>query len=195
MKPVRALKPEEKDLHDFTIAGDGLAIIVHKDNPLTALTRDQVAKIYRHQINSWSELGGPDKKITLVHKAEGRSTLELFLKFMKLSNSEVKADVIVGDNEQGLKTVAGNPSAIGYVSIGAAIYAASQGQSIKLLDTDGVKPTLENVGSGVFPMTRQLNLVTKNDPKGLASDFINFALSPENYDIIRAQYFVPPPKK
>ena len=55
--------------------------------------------------------------MTVVNKAEGRSTLELFLDYFKLKSPDVQADVVIGDNEQGIKTVAGNPNAIGYVSI------------------------------------------------------------------------------
>ena len=66
-----------------------------------------------------------DASITVVNKAEGRSTLEVFLHYFKLKNVDVKAQVVIGDNEQGVKTVAGNRNAIGYVSIGTAEYDAT----------------------------------------------------------------------
>ena len=48
----------------------------------------------------------------MVNKAEGRSTLELFLHHFGLKNSEIKAQVVIGDNQQGIKTVAGNVNAM-----------------------------------------------------------------------------------
>jgi len=72
------------------------------------------------RIDRWSGIGGPERPITVVNKAEGRSTLDLFLAHFGLRNSEVKPDVVIGDNAQGLKTVAGNPWSIGYASIGSA---------------------------------------------------------------------------
>jgi phosphate transport system substrate-binding protein len=117
----RALTAEEADLHTYTIA------------------------IYTDRINRWSEIGGPDRPNTVVNKAEVRSTLELFLVHFGLRNSEVKPDVMIGDNAQGLKTVAGNPWSIGYVSIGSAEYEAAHGGPIRLLPLDGVKASMATV--------------------------------------------------
>ncbi len=187
----RALKADEGDLQSFTIARDGIGIIVHRANPLAALTAAQIVAIYTGRIRNWKEAGGPDAPITVVNKAEGRSTLELFLEKFKLKSPEVKAQVVIGDNAQGIKTVAGNPNAIGYVSIGAAEYEANHGVPIKLLPLDGVPASVENVGNGAFPLARPLNLVTRTEPAGQAKAFIDFARSREVHDLIEAQYFVP----
>jgi phosphate transport system substrate-binding protein len=187
----RALKPEEGDLQSFAIARDGIGIIVHRNNPVPALSDDQVVGIYLGRIGDWSEVGGKGGPITVVNKAEGRSTLELFLHHFKLKNSGIKAHVVIGDNQQGIKTVAGNPGAIGYVSIGAAEFEAGQGTPIKLLPVGRVEATVENVRNGSFPLARPLNLVTRTEPVGLVKAFIEFARSGEVHDLIEAQFFVP----
>lgn len=187
----RALKPDESDLFPHTIARDGVGLIVHKDNPVSALSDAQVDDIYTGKITNWKDVGGKDSTITVVNKAEGRSTLELFLDYFKLKNTDIKAQVVIGDNEQGIKTVAGNPDAIGYVSIGTAEYGASHGVAIKLLPVNGVAASTENVLNGTFPLSRPLNLVTKTEPQGLTKDFIEFARSKEAAGIVKEQYFVP----
>ena len=187
----RDLKDSEQDLMAFTIARDGVSIIVNKDNPVRELTNDQIIAIYTGKINDWSEVGGRKAPVTVVNKAEGHSTLELFLHYFHLKNEMVKADVIIGDNEQGIKTVAGNLNAIGYVSIGTAEYDSSHGVAIKLLPVAGVAASIENVRNGTFPIARPLNLVTKTTPAGLAKKFIDFAQSAKVDDIIIKQYFVP----
>lgn len=187
----RALKPEESDLKSFTIALDGVGLILHRDNPVKSLTDQQVVDIYTGKITNWRELGGQDTRITVVNKAEGRSTLELFLHHFKLKNSDIKAHVVIGDNQQGIKTVAGNPGAIGYVSIGTAEFDASNGVPIKLLPMNGVAATVENVRNGSFPLSRPLNLVTRHMPMGLTRQFIDFARSKAVNDIVESQYFVP----
>lgn len=187
----RALKDDESDMHGFTIARDGICIIVHADNSIESLTDEQVVAIYTGQIENWSEVGGDDAPITVVNKAEGRSTLELFLKHFQLESADVRPDVVIGDNEQGIKTVAGNPNAIGYVSIGTAEYDASQGVPIRLLPVGGVAASVENVANGTFPLSRPLNLLTREPPTGLAKEFIEFAQSADVHDLIREQYFVP----
>lgn len=187
----RALKDNELDLSAFSIARDGICIIVHRNNPVIQLDDAKVAGIYRGNITNWKEVGGRDAPIVVVNKAEGRSTLELFLRYLQFKNSDIKAHVIIGDNEQGIKTVAGNPGAIGYVSIGTAEYDATHGVPIKLLPVGGVAATTENVKKGVFPISRPLNLVTRTRPKGLLKNFIEFAQSKEVEDIVRRLYFVP----
>ncbi len=184
----RALKPAERDLQAHTIALDGVGLVMHASNPISGLSRQQVIDIYTGQIVNWKTLGGRDAPITVINKAEGRSTLELFLGYLKLKNSDIKPHV---DNAQGIKTVAGNPNAIGYVSIGAAEYETRHGTPIKLLPLDGIAATVANVRNAAFPLTRPLNLVTRAAPKGLARDFIAFARSEQVHDLVEAQYFVP----
>src|SRR6478672_624641 len=187
----RSLKADEKDLQAFTIARDGVSIILHKENPVQILSDQQVVDIYTGKIKNWKEVKGKDAPITVVNKAEGRSTLELFIHYFKLKNSDIKAQVVIGDNEQGIKTVAGNPNSIGYVSIGTAEHDASNGVPIKLLPVSGIAATTENVQNGKFPISRPLNLVTKTTPQGLDKAFIEFARSPQVQDIVKEQNFVP----
>jgi len=187
----RAAADDENDLHWYPIARDGVAVILHSSNPVGALDDEQIRRIYRGEIERWSEVGGNDAPITVVNKAEGRSTLELFLKHFKLESAEVKPDVVIGDNQQGIKTVAGNPDAIGYVSIGTAEYEATNGTPIKLLPLAGVAASTQEVLSGRFPLARPLNLVTKDEPTGVVRELIDFASSPEVNDLVKEQFFVP----
>lgn len=187
----RGLKETEQDLQGFAIARDGICLIAHADNPVTSLTEAQVLGIYTGAIERWSEVGGADAPITVVTKAAGRSTLELFLHHFGVKASAIDADVVIGDNEQGIKTVAGNPHAIGYVSIGAAEYDAAHAVPIKLLGLGGVAPSTESVRTGRFPLVRPLTLVTREPPVGLAREFIAYAASAAVRDLVEAQYLVP----
>ncbi|MCW7540990.1 phosphate ABC transporter substrate-binding protein [Aquabacterium sp. A7-Y] len=187
----RDLKGDEHDLQSFPIAFDGVCMIVHKSNPIQTLSKDQIVAMYTGRITNWSAVGGADRKISVVNKAEGRSTLELFLHHTGLTNRQIKAQVVIGDNEQGIKTVLGNPGAIAYVSIGSAEFSAEQGLSLKLLPMNGVAATTANVKDRRFPLTRVLNLVTKNQPSGLSKRFIDFARSDAVHDLVKDQYFVP----
>jgi len=187
----RALYEDEHDLKAYTIAYDGVGIIVHRDNPVRKLTDKQISGIYTGEIANWNEVGGRDAPITVVNKAEGRSTLELFLEYFTLESSDIEADVVIGDNEQGIKTVAGNPDSIGYVSIGTAEYDAGQGVPIKLLPLSGVDASTANVRNGTFPLSRPLNLVKKTRPQGWVRRFVDFARSPAARNIVTSQFFVP----
>lgn len=186
----RDLKPDEADLLAFPIARDGVCIILHAENPVSELTNQQVVDIYTGRIANWQDVGGPDAEITVVNKAEGRSTLELFLAHFGIESQAIEADVVIGDNEQGVKTVAGNPHAIGYVSIGTAEYDAATGVPIKLLPINGVPANSENVANGTFPLARTLHLVTKEKPTGKSQALIEFSQSEQVHDLVKELSFV-----
>lgn len=187
----RALKPGEEDLAAHTIALDGIAVIIHKNNPVASLTDEQVVAIYTDRLNNWNRVGGPDAPITVVNKAEGRSTLELFLSHYKLDPKDIRADIVIGDNQQGILTVSGDPHAIGYVSIGTAAYESTHGTPIRMLPMAGVVPSLAAVRDGSFPLSRPLNFVTHGEVSQLARAFITFCQSAGVNDLVEAQYFVP----
>lgn len=186
----RAPKPDEGDLTATTIAMDGVSLIVHRSNPIASLSDDQVRAIYTGQVRKWREVGGPDLPISVVNKAEGRSTLELFLSHYRLKNSDIRAQVVIGDNQQGIKTVAANPGGIGYVSIGTAAFEAGQGTPIRLLAMAGVPAEVAEVRKGRFPLSRPLNLVVRGQPSPWVKRFLAFARSPAVNDLIEAQFFV-----
>ena len=187
----RALHDDEQDLQAWVLADDGLALIVHKENPVTTLTDEQVRAIFRGELRRWSELGGADRPITVVHKAEGRSTQELFVNHFGLRNSEVRPSTVIGDNQQGILSVLNDPHAIGYVSIGAALFEQQQGRPLRLLPLDGVPASLDKVASGDFPLSRPLVLVRGQPLDDTARDFLAFIRDPQQRDIYESYYFIP----
>jgi phosphate transport system substrate-binding protein len=187
----RSLKKSEKDLLCHPIGRDGICIIVNARNPISSLTEEQVIGIFTHKFQNWKDVSGENQSIFVINKAEGRGTLEVFLKYFQLENPSIHADAVVGDNEQGIKMIAGNPGAIGYVSIGTAEYDQKNGVPIKLLPTAGISASTQTLAKGSFPISRPLNLVTKEVPKGLTKAFIEFCQSKDVHDLIKAQYFVP----
>ena len=190
----RALKPEESDLTPITLAYDGVAIMVHADVPIAELTAAQIVDIYTGKTTNWSALGGPDERIIVTNRAEGRSELELFTQHFKLKTEQIKADVVTGETEHAVKTVATTPYAIGYGSVGAAEYNIGQGVPIKLLPLDGIPPSRATVAAQTFPIVRPLNFVLTKEPTRLAQEFIAFATSEDNRDIVESFFYIPPKK-
>lgn len=187
----RPLTGGEQDLLAFTVAYDGVAFILHKSNPVRALSRQQIVDIFTGKIRDWSEVGPGRGSIVVENKAEGRSTLELVLAHFAIKASDVKAAVVVGDNQEAIKVIAGNPLAIGYVSIGAAVTEASLGAPIKALPMDGVEATIDAVRQKRFPLVRDLNLVVRKPPEGIVKEFIAFAQSDQVADLVKDLYYVP----
>jgi phosphate transport system substrate-binding protein len=166
-------------------------MIAHASNPITDLTGDQVRAVYLDQVDDWSELGAGQGRIFVVNKAEGRATLEVFLGHFGLTNSDIQADAVVGDNAQGVRMVASNPRAIGYVSIGEALNAVERGESLKLLALEGVVPSMETVGNGRFPLRRTLYLLFPGKADALGRKILDYLRAPEGRKVIEEHGFVP----
>jgi phosphate transport system substrate-binding protein len=186
---ARPLKPDESSLHAVPIARDGMCLIVHRTNPVTKLGDEQIVRMYTRGISNWKPLGGADSPITLVHMKDGLALLELFLDHFKLRPSQIRADVLVNDSEQGIQAVSERPGAIGYVSCSRA-EGVGESVPIRVLLFEGITPTAAHVRDGTYPLSRPLNLVTREEPKGLTRDFIDFARSNAVVDLIEKYHFV-----
>jgi phosphate transport system substrate-binding protein len=170
---------------------DGVALIVHASNPVRQLTERQIADIYTGRTTDWAAVGGTDAPITVVNKAEGRSTLELFASHFQLDRTAIRAHVVIGDNLHGVRTVAGDPHAIGYVSVGTAEFERTNGVPIRMLPMNGVEPSTATVRDGRFPLSRPLNLVTTGPRSPLVEAFLASATSAALNDLVAGQFFVP----
>ncbi len=180
---------EQRDLIGTFIARDGIGLMVHRTNPVDTLTTQQVIDLYTGHTTNWRSVSAMDAPVVVVNKAAGRATLELFLSYFHLTHSQIQADVIIGDNEQGMKVVAGNPHAIGYVSMGSAEYSIRHGVPIKLLPLDTAP--VSSATAHRFAISRPLTLVTTQRPPALARAFIAFAASSHAHDLVATHSFVP----
>jgi phosphate transport system substrate-binding protein len=188
----RSLKDEEKNqLTAHTLAMDGVCVIVHRDNPVKRLDKQHLIDLYTKKITNWKDVAGNDATIVVANKAEGRSTLEVFLHYLGLDNADVKADVVVGENLHVIHSVVSNPNTIGYVSIGTASAEEKAGTPIQLVITGNVVPTTESVRDGSFPITRPLNVVTDAKTSPTARAFLDHLMSTEIHGIIEKHFFVP----
>jgi phosphate transport system substrate-binding protein len=187
----RALNRNEQDLLGFPIARDGICLVIHRANPVTSLSQQQVADIYTGKITSWREVGGRDVPIVVLNRTAGRGEVDFFTHHFKLPFTAIQARREVGDNLLCVEAVAGDPDAVVYLSLGEAERSARRGVTIKLLPIDGVPATSEEVHKGNFPLSRPLTLVTKGLPGGLAKEFIEYALSTQVADLIKEYDFIP----
>ena len=198
------------DIVPFKIGLDGIAVIVNSSNPINAITKQQVQDIYTGKIANWKDVGGKDAPITLISKEEGRSTLELFLKYFDLEAQEKGtgrntvmlhkkkgADSfssttarLIGPNKEAIANVSTKINAIAYVSVGTAQEIAKKGARIKLLELDGVKATIDNVGNETYPLRRPLHVITKGQPQGTVKQFIEFLLSNQGQKIVASLEFI-----
>lgn len=193
----RDLKLEERTQADSqTIAWDGVAFVVHQDNPVDRLSEQQLRDIYLGRLSNWSQVGGKEGKIIVSNRANGRSELDLVCDFLSLESGEIQADVVDGETQQSLKTVITNKNAITYTSVGAAQDASERGEPLKLLPLQGIVASSKAIQSGKFPLARPLVLVLKKSPEhdsektDLIAAFVKFADSTKVQDVALGLGFV-----
>ncbi|SHJ28870.1 phosphate ABC transporter substrate-binding protein, PhoT family [Dethiosulfatibacter aminovorans DSM 17477] len=177
----RNLKTEEKEwgLTEIELAYDGIAVIAHPDNGVEGLTMDQVKAIYIGEITNWSQVGGADAEIVVVSREDGSGTRGAFEEIVDFEDALKEGALIAEGNGNVQTTVAGNPLAIGYVSF------TYINETVKPLLVDGVAPTVENVVSKEYGVSRPFMMVWMEENMTEASQaFVDFAMSPEGQDIV-----------
>ena len=140
-----------------TVAMDGIAMVVHPSNPVSKLTLDQIRKIYVGRIDNWREVGGPDKKITVVSRDTTSGTYEVFCDIALDGESPHNVEY-VPSNAASRARISKTQGAIGYVGLGFT-------DDVKVIKVNGVTPTLKTVGSGKYPIARPLFMVTDGFPE------------------------------
>jgi phosphate transport system substrate-binding protein len=184
-----AEKSEYPDLKPITIARDGIALIVHPSNSVSQLTVEEVKGIYDGTYTNWSDLGGEDMKIVVVGRDSASGTREFFWEHVMKKEDFVAGMLEKNSNGAVKQTVTQTPGAIGYVGLGY-IDSTVKALNIKAGDKE-VKPTIDNVKNGSYPISRSLYLLVNGEPQGLAKDFIDFILSDEGQAIVEEEGFVP----
>lgn len=201
----RELKPEEIEMarqkgfepKQITVALDGLAVVVHPANPLSRLTLDQLAAIFSGSVSNWQEVGGSDLPIVILSREVNSGTHVYFKEHVlrrgrKDSQVEFAANALMLSSSQAIADeVAQNPGAIGYFGMGY-ISAKEKALAIALnADSPYIQPTIANVISQAYPISRPLLMVTHGQPSGLVARFLDFVLSAAGQKIVVKIDFVP----
>lgn len=184
----RALKEgeiEKYGLVSWPFAIDGVAAVVNPANPVSALSKEQLSKIYSGEIANWKEVGGADAAISLYMREDGSGTRETF-ETLAINEIEIAAKSNVVSSNGAMKTaVSQDENAIGYVGIGHL------DDSIKAVVLDGMTPSQENAKNGSYKITRLLYMNTKGRPEGLTKAFIDYIYSPEGREITAKAGYIP----
>ncbi len=169
------------------IALDGLPVIVHPSNPVSALSVQQVRDIYAGRITNWRAVGGPNKTIILISRDTNSGTYETFHKLVMNKEKVSSAAEYVGSNGAARQRVQSTPAAIGYAGIGFL------DNTLKALKINGIPPAPGTVKTGAYPLARPLFMFTNGYPK-LGSDlyrFLTLYLSEEGQEMVAEIGFIP----
>ena len=177
----RALKDEEKaaGLKETVLAYDGIAIIVHPDNPVSDLTLEQIAKLYTGEITNWKDVGGNDAEVVLIGREAASGTRDGFESITGTKDACQYRQELTSTGDV-ITAVSQNPDAIGYASL------ASVKDTVKALNVGGVTPSEATVKDGSYKVQRPFVLVTMEGKElsAAAQAFFDYALSADAASII-----------
>lgn len=177
----RHLKDSEKSagLVGTVLALDGIAVVVNKENTVSDVTVEDIAKIYTGEVTNWKDLGGSDQEIVLIGREAGSGTRDGFESIVEIAEKAKYRQELTSTGDV-ITTVASNPGAIGYASL------ASLKDSIKPLTVNGVAPNEANVKSGAYVVQRPFLLVTKENETlhESAQKFFDYITSKEAEQVI-----------
>ena len=131
--------------------------------------------------------------ISVVSREDGSGTRGAFIELFGIeekNDAGEKFDMttemaeITNSTAVMMTTVAGNPNAIGYISLG------SLDDSVKALKIDGAEATAENIKNGTYKVARPFNIATKEDVSEVASDFIAFIMSDEGQAVVEENGYI-----
>jgi phosphate transport system substrate-binding protein len=181
----RDLHGDEKTLIPTIIAYDAIALIVHPSNPCDNLDIVEIKSIFAEEITSWSEVGGKARKIHVVAREEGSGTRSAFDEII-MGITEVTPGAIVQDSNGAVREiVAGDPSAIGYLSLGLV------DKRVKAIAVQSVLPSIDTVANNTYKLVRPMILATREGPGREVMDFISFCLGEWAQAILAREGLVP----
>ena len=175
---------------EIKCALDGLSIYVHDANTVTELTMQQIKDIYTGKITNWKEVGGNNEKIILYSRENNSGTYVYF-----------KDEVLMGEDfsaaAQNMPGTAAVVNAVSKDKAGVGYGGAAYGKGIRELKVkkdpgaEALSPTMENIKSGKYPISRFLYMYIKARPTGALKNYIDWILSDEGQKIVNEVGYFP----
>lgn len=137
--------------------------------------------------------GGMEGSISVVSREDGSGTRGAFIELFGIEqkdDSGAKVDLtttsaeITNSTAVMMTTIAGNPQAIGYISLG------SLNDTVKALKIDGAEATADNIKAGTYKVARPFNIATKDNVSAVAQDFITFIMSEEAQAVVEENGYI-----
>jgi phosphate transport system substrate-binding protein len=195
----RPMKPSEFDKLkqrygtrgvEIKSALDGLSVYVNAECPVQELSLGELKDIYTGKMTNWKDIGGPNAKIILYGRENSSGTYVYF-----------KDNVLMGDDySSSVQSMPGTAAVVNAVArdkSGIGYGGAAYGKGIRELkvkkdaSSPGYTPTLENIKSGNYPISRYLYMYVRNRPTGALKNYIDWMLSDEGQKVVTEVGYFP----
>ena len=186
----QAEQRSRRSVEERIVARDGVTVYVHGTNPVAGLTIPQLREIYTGAVTNWNQLGGPDREI-VVYGRESSSGTYVFFK------EEVLGGADFAPKTQTLPGTAAVADAVGQdpAGIGYGGYAYGVGIRHVPIAREAGQPPVEpgeaTVRDGSYPLARPLYWYTLSPLSPVASEFLEWVLSPEGQKVVKEVGYFP----
>ena len=179
---------ESNKLKDHKVAVVGITPVVNADIKVSSLTMDQLRDIFAGKITNWQEVGGQNKKISLINRAQGSGTRFTFEKEV-MDGQETKTSQEQDDNGAVQKIISKTPGAISYLAF--SYTAGDQAKNLKPIAIDKVRPTEKNVKSNKWSIWAYEHMYTTKKPDKNTTKFIKFVKSKDMKSTVKKLGYIP----
>ncbi len=177
------------------IGKEAFVFFVNENNPVDALSSEQLRDIYSGRITNWRKTGGKNQKILAFQRPENsgsQTMMEYFMGDTPLKKPlQAESEMSMGGVVRETAAYENSASALGYsFRYYTTIMMTNSGEDvagIKLLAVDGVYPDTETIRSGEYPYTTQLYAITTTDrmnAKSTIEPFLEWMIGPQGQQIV-----------
>jgi phosphate transport system substrate-binding protein len=178
--------PVLEDVWQVSFARDGLAVVVNPQNGLPGVTMAQLRDLFQGRVDDWTTWGGLPGTPELISREEASGDYRFFQREAMTGLPVSLTALVAPSSEAVLTLVADQPLAVGYLS------TARLTPQVRALAIDGVPPSAETIASDLYPLSRELFLVTAEPPSAEVRAFVQWALSSEGQAVVRRQGLLSP---
>jgi phosphate transport system substrate-binding protein len=162
--------------HIVTIAP--FALIVNQGVGVEDLTLKQAADIFMGTTTNWSEVGGKDLKIVVVHRPDSSGSRKLVKKIV-LADKDFTKEGVTQDTSKAVATVVGTTEgAIGYVDVP---YLAPE-YKVNALKIGGIAYSSTTIQDGSYPLFGMEHMYTKGEAADVTKAFLDYIVSKDFTD-------------
>lgn len=161
------LQKANVELEQKPIGVDALVFIVNEDNPVQALSQQQLRDIYAGKITNWKDVGGKDQEIVAFQRGEDSGSQTLFKKLL-IQGGELMtppselAPAAMGELVDSIADYNNSANAIGF-SVYYYIDQMYSKPGLRLLAVDGVTPSNDTLADGSYPLCNDFYAVIHPD--------------------------------
>lgn len=206
----RKIEPEElerarqntgQEPMEYIVGYDALAVYVHKNNPMTEITIEQLAEIYGEngKITRWSQMGvtlpgGVSDDIILISRQSNSGTYHYFREAILGKGHDFRLGTRdLHGSKDVVELIAKTPGAIGYSGMGYAMPEVKMLRIARKAGEPAIAPTVENTMSHAYPISRPLIMYSLGTPSPALQKYLDWVHTPAGQKIVIESGYVPMP--